>query len=120
MTLPRETVAGIFFVNMNRDWKTSGVSLSTVNAARPTAGAAHAAFELGECLLDTDTPRLRFLAGGDPTGAYPHTAQPSTALTRLSDERCQLCRKGISATQQIHSLRASGVISSHTARAADV
>ena len=67
MTLPRETVAGIFFVNMNRDWKTSGVSLSTVNAARPTAGAAHAAFELGECLLDTDTPRLRFLAGGDPT-----------------------------------------------------
>src|SRR3989344_5761231 len=30
-------------------------------------------------------------------GAYPHTAQPSTALTRLSDERCQLCRKGISA-----------------------
>src|SRR3989338_5803664 len=31
------------------------------------------------------------------SGAYPHTAQPSTALTRLSDERCQLCRKGISA-----------------------
>jgi len=32
-------------------------------------------------------------------GAYPHTAQPSTALTRLSDERCQLCRKGISAAK---------------------
>src|SRR3989338_4954135 len=39
--------------------------------------------------------------GCSKPGAYPHTAQPSTALTRLSDERCQLCRKGISAENPI-------------------
>ena len=37
-----------------------------MNTAGPTAGAAHAASKLRECLLDTDTPRLRFLARDDP------------------------------------------------------
>ena len=33
----------------------------------PAAGAAHAALELRDSFLDTDTSRLRLLAGGDPT-----------------------------------------------------
>ena len=40
--------------------------IAAVNTARPAAGAAHAAFELRDSLLDTDIPRLRFLARSDP------------------------------------------------------
>ena len=44
---------------------------STMDTARPTARAAHAAFHLGECLIDADASRLRFLTGDDPV--HPHT-----------------------------------------------
>ena len=37
-----------------------------MNAAGPTAGPAHSAFELRESFSDTDTPRLGFFAGDDP------------------------------------------------------
>jgi len=38
-----------------------------VRAAGPATGPAHAAFKLGERLLNPDLSRLRLLAGGDPT-----------------------------------------------------
>ena len=38
-----------------------------MSTARPTAGAAHAAFEFRESFPDADIPRLRFFAGDDPT-----------------------------------------------------
>jgi hypothetical protein len=37
-------------------------SSSTMGAAGPTTRPPHSACKLRECLLDTDTPRLRFLA----------------------------------------------------------
>ena len=37
-----------------------------MRTACPATGAAHAAFELRECLFDTYTPRFRLFAGDDP------------------------------------------------------
>ena len=44
-----------------------------MNTASPTTRPAHSASKLRECLLDTDTPRLRFFAGRNP--AYPLVAR---------------------------------------------
>ncbi len=37
-----------------------------MDTTRPTTRPTHSTFKLRECLLDTDTPRLRFLAGRNP------------------------------------------------------
>jgi len=37
-----------------------------MSTAGPTAGAVHPTPKLRECLLDTDTARLRLFARGDP------------------------------------------------------
>ena len=41
-----------------------------MRATGPAARAAHSAFKLGECLFDTDIPRLRFFAGDDPANPF--------------------------------------------------
>lgn len=40
---------------------------SAVRAASPAAGPSHPALKLGESFLNPNAPRLRFLAGGNPT-----------------------------------------------------
>ena len=58
-----------------------------MNTTGPAAGSAHSALKLRECLLDTDTSRLRFFAGDDP--ANPLIARERrNILPYYSRRRC--------------------------------
>ena len=71
-----------------------------MHTAGPTTGPTHATFELRECLLDTDTPRLRFFAGRDPADpliackgrdVFPHRSR----RRRLYEGLSQIIRHGM-------------------------